>query len=199
MQTARLRQTTLDRIRAEGAGPLRVHWSDCPNEPRIQYSEPRSGAALSVCAVTVMDETDPRREYYPARFRGLARHYGMRLPTTPPKRPPRRPTLYLRQETFLALPENNGLFTNIWREGDYVFAAPYCRWDADMFRVVIVDGRERIPRAIQKIARAWRHQAPVYERLARIPKARARRLALHYLARANGTARAIWLLGGFPG
>lgn len=120
MQTARLRQTTLDRIRAEGAGPLRVHWSDTFDIPYVQYSEPRSGAALAVCTVDVMPDTALRREYYPARFRGLARHYGMRLP----------------------------------------------------------------------------------DRLSRIPKAGARRLALYYLARphlANGTARAIWLLGGFPG
>jgi len=200
MQTARLRQKTLALIRAKTAEvlPLRPHWTDRPDAPRIQYSAGRSGAALAVCAVAVMDDADPRREYYPSGFRKLAERYQERLLTTPRKRAPRPPTIYLRRETFLAIPEDapRGAIGPVWREGDTVLAVagPHLR----EYAVVIVDGRERIPKAVQKVAADWPGLSPVYYRLARYPKARAKNVA-RFLVGVGRFADAIWLLGGFPG
>jgi len=195
MQTARLRRSSLDRIRAKTAEvlPLRPHWTDRPDAPCIQYSAPRSGAALAVCAVTVMDDADPRREYYPSGFRKLAARFQERLLTTPRKRAPRPPTIYLRRETFLAIPQRRpNAQVPIERFGDFVVLR-----GGEVYTVVIVDGRERIPKAVQKVAADWPGLSPVYYRLARYPKARAKNVA-RFLVGVGRFADAIWLLGGFP-
>lgn len=159
---------------------------------------------MAVCDVTVMDDTDPRREYYPSGFRKLAARYQERLLTTPRPRAPRPPTIYLRQETFLAIPTSAGRYS-IWREDDTVLAVAGPRLRE--YAVVIVDGRERVPAFVRSVAWDLRYQAPVYFRLARVPKARALSMARKIVGhpdwgQVGSAARMadimVWLLGGFP-